>query len=77
MFESYARYEIRKLPINITKSILSVSNKRTNYFTYDEHPPQIVFAYSNTKIQTNRIERKIEKGEADASELQTHLIVVN
>ena len=74
MFESYARYEIRKLPINIIKSI---SNKRTNYFTYDEHPPQIVFAYSNTKIQTNRIERKIEKGEADASELQTHLIVVN
>ena len=77
LLESYARYEIGKVPIVITKSVSSVLNKRANYNTYDDYPPQIVFSYSLTKIQTNRIQRKIKKGEADITELENPLVVIN
>jgi hypothetical protein len=76
LFETYARYEIAKEKIYISKTISSRNDKRAGYFVDEVNQPPITISFVHTKIQNAAIEKKIEKGELSNEDKDIPLIVV-
>ena len=76
LFETYARYEIAKEKIIISKSISKQNDKRARYFNYETNQPAITISFVHTKLQNKALERKMKKGEIKNEDMDIPLIIV-
>ena len=76
IFESYSRYEIGKISINITKKISGQTDKRASYKSQDESAPPISITFSYTKLQSKAIEKKMKQGKILSNDLEYPLNTV-
>ena len=76
LFETYARYEIGKERIVITKFISKKNDMRAGYLNDETNPPPITISFVYTKLQTKSLERKQQRGEIDRADYDIPLIVV-
>ena len=76
LFETYARYEIAKEKIIISKAISGKNDKRTRYLNDETNQPAITISFVHTKLQNKALERKMKKGEIKNEDMDIPLIIV-